>query len=400
MACAHPLHPPYPTYYVRGQIYTDTRPLQVPCGWCVNCRRDKQNFYIDRANYEYSKRITGAFVTFTYDTPHLIEHCGVTDGFGKLIFDVGDDGQRTPRTSLNYKDFTRFIDRIRHYIVDHEEIQGVLCQPDFSYLYCGEYGELGSEHNNNGRPHFHCLFFGLDFAFCKKIIFESWKYGFIDVLPILDGGIRYVTGYMDKFVSGDAAFWQYDAKCKARPRLRASVGFGQGLLWDNVDDIYANYFTYQTYHNLRRPISTYWKRLVTGGCLSRDPTRSGVFETNPAYKAYKMIETAQRMISANLHRRVNVYSESEQTQFKLRQAKIREYNLITQIRADGNPVSPPELAMSNKFGWVGYNHEKVRRLPTASQRLLADQYRASLESRWLYLKFPDLGVDYEESTSS
>lgn len=395
MACAHPFTPPAHTYFVRGNIYTDPRTLRVPCGWCYCCRRDKQNYMIDRANYEYCKRLTGAFVTFTYDDIWLFRECAVPDVDGRPIFETNDKGDLQLRSTLNYRHVTNFIDSIRHYIKDHKEIQGVMCQPNFSYLYCGEYGELSGEHNGNGRPHFHVLFFGLDFAFCKKIIFERWKYGFIDVLPILDGGIRYVTKYMDKFVSGDLARFQYDFRGKARPRLRASVGFGQGLLWDNIDDIYANYFTYKV-RNGRRPISQYWKFLITGNCLSRDPTRDDIFHENPNYTAYKRFMVAERMISANLHRRMNVFSKTNQTEFSLRQAQIREYNIKVQMRNDGCPASDDiTQLMNNKFGWIGYNHEKVRRLPTSSQRLLADQYRLSIELKSPYFKKYGTGGIYD-----
>ena len=38
----------------------------VPCRYCLNCRVDRQNEFVDRAEYEYISYGCGAFVTFTY----------------------------------------------------------------------------------------------------------------------------------------------------------------------------------------------------------------------------------------------------------------------------------------------------------------------------------------------
>ena len=60
MACCNPFQK-LVTYGHMDYVY------YIPCGYCLNCRKDKQQYYIDRAEYEYKKRLTAAFVTFTYD---------------------------------------------------------------------------------------------------------------------------------------------------------------------------------------------------------------------------------------------------------------------------------------------------------------------------------------------
>lgn len=255
MACANPI--PLRAFDIEGGAYIN----YVPCGYCLNCRADKQQYIIDRAEYEYKKRLTASFVTFTYDDNWNIARCAVLNPCGGFEYDVSKTGDLTPRFTLRYDDLQNFIMNIRHYIKNHPEIQNVMCQPDFSYVYVGEYGDVFN------RNHFHVLFFGLDFAYCKKIIFEQWKYGFIDVLPLLDGGIRYVTKYMDKQLTGDLAFIAYDCKGLARPKLRMSQGFGKGILTDNIKDIKDHFMTYKARHGVRRPISPYWKKLLTGCTL-------------------------------------------------------------------------------------------------------------------------------------
>lgn len=386
MACAHPFKM-LPSVSVNGRWHSWTEPINAPCYRCVNCIRDRQNFIIDRANYEYCRRLTAAFVTFTYDNAHLISECAVRDKHG-FIYDSNSRGDIVPRTTLRYDHLRKFIDSIRVYIKRHPEIQGVMCQPDFSYMYCGEYGS-DKYPDLLGRCHFHVIFFGLDFAYCKKFIFERWKYGFIDCLPLLDGGIRYVTKYMSQFDLGKYAFYKYDVKGIARPRLCLSINFGKGLLMDNVDNIYENYFTYPISKGKRRPISAYWKRLITGGTVLRDPTKSAWNKKSPEYNAYCMINTAQQMLAQKYHAK-NYYSKASQTEYKAYKARILEMNLIADSHNRGVPVPDIDKCFQSKFGWLTWYGRRVRRLPSASQRLLADEYNQRLYERYLYLKFPEV----------
>lgn len=376
MACPHPLQVS-PSYRVGSHYYTSPYTYDVPCGYCVCCRKDLQNYWIDRAEYEYCNKLTASFVTFTYDDIHLVDRCAVSNPDGSLIFDNGQ-----LRASVNQHDLTCFIQNIRKYIINHPEIQNILCQPNFSYLYCLEYGDIFN------RPHAHVLFFGLDFAYCKKIIFEQWKYGFIDVLPLLDGGIRYVCKYMDKFEKGHLAWLKYDVKGLARPCLRASQGFGQGLLWDNAQDIVDNFYTYKVSNNKRRPISAYWKFLLTGCCVSRDVTKKSFFEKHPVYLAISKLNRANQMKEYNLHRIKDIYNDDVQREFRISQAKKRESRILSQLHIQHIPVFDYDEIVKSCYGFITYDGKKIRRLPSVSQRLLADEYRFSLEQKWLEDKFP------------
>lgn len=393
MACAHP-YKILPSVSVNGRSYFYKSEINCPCYRCVNCVRDRQNYIIDRANYEYCSRLVGAFVTFTYNDIFLIDRCAVRDPLGGFMYDEDSKGNTVVRTSLRYDDLTHYLDSIRHYVrrfyETHPDVKvNPLMQPDFSYMYCGEYGS-DKYPDLLGRCHFHVLFFGLDFAFCKDILFNKWKYGFIDVRPILDGGIRYVTKYMDQFEQGDLAEIKYDFRGIARPKLRMSVGFGQGLLWTNIDDIYANDFTYKIEHGKRRPISAYWRSLVTSSVVSRDPRKKSWNEFNDRYKVKMILATAEEMRSLNLHRKMNIFDEKKQSEFKLYKARLRESQLIAQAHQNLAPVPDLESCFSHKYGWLTWYGEKVNRLPTAQKRLLAEEYRHRLEERYLYLKFPDL----------
>lgn len=341
---------------------------QVPCGWCLNCRKDKQNYIIDRAIFEYKKRLTASFVTFTYDDIHLLSQCAVLDEFNSPIFDYDENNKKTLRASLNYSDVTHFIDSIRKYVLRHSELHGVCCQPDFSYMYVGEYGDIFN------RPHFHVLFFGLDFAFCKKLLFSRWQYGFIDVLPLLDGGISYVTKYLDKQVHGSLAFETYDSRGLSRPRLRLSQGFGKGLLTENIKDIKENNYTYKTTHNLRRPISAYWKSLITGNNPFLDVTKT--------YKYKKMNLDKINLELKNYHQKLSndfLIARSQSRDWSVSKAKKREYNMRLMLRSKNIPTENYELPLSSRFGNPSYNHDKIRKLPISIQKLVQECF---LESLW------------------
>lgn len=239
MACAFP-------FVIKKKLSSgDTVDYQVPCGWCLNCRVDKRNQWSDRCKYELCQYKVGSFVTLTYDDNHL--------SYVKQY-----DGKLT--ATLDYSDVRKFIQRLRKYIINHPKFQSLYIRPDFKYLYVGEYGGEGQVFD---RPHYHILFFGLDYAHIKRLVFERWQKGFCDCLPILDGGINYVLKYMDKQAHASEAFYKYDVNFLERPKQFQSIGLGKGLYFDTKErqkDIVENNFTYLTSHNIRRPVPNYYKK--------------------------------------------------------------------------------------------------------------------------------------------
>ena len=354
MSCCQPFSIPNP-YYARLygnklQGYPNAT-LSIPCGWCLNCRKDRQNYFADRAKYEYKKRLTAAFVTFTYDDYHLFTDCLPNTDWVEYI-----EGTDVPYTTLNYDDLTRFIENIRKYIQKHTDLHNVLCQPDFSYMYVGEYGDVFNSH----RPHFHVLFFGLDFAYCKKIFMDKWKKGLIDVLPVLNGGIEYVTKYMDKQLHGSLAVQEYDNHFIARPKLRCSNGFGKGLLTDNIKDITDNNYTYSCGRGLRRPISQYWRSLLQGNDLFHS-----TFDFNRSRDSQ-----IRKMITYNL----KDFKKSSRTQFQLRQARLREDKLRTMLINNGVAALDVRYYVSNKFGVPKIDRDKLVNLSDDIKHQLVYNY--------------------------
>ena len=210
MSCAHPWLVVSPDKY---SFYTHSYQHYVPCGWCLNCRKDKQNELTHRCEQELINYKCGAFVTLTYDDLHIVDKL-THDSQGKLV------------ATLSKKDLQHYLYRLRSNIKNRMP-NNLLCNHKFKFLAVGEYGGDGQIFD---RPHLHILLFGLDFAYCKKEIEKAWKgKGMIKCLPILNGGIRYVLKYLDKQQKGLQAIERYDNNNLERPFQTHSLGLGCSL---------------------------------------------------------------------------------------------------------------------------------------------------------------------------
>lgn len=304
MACAHPIyfdkkflssHSPH--YTVRN--ITD---LAFPCGRCLNCRVDKQNELTHRCEYEYIDKKCGAFVTFTYDDPH-IQKLMRTDSKGNL------------NATLSKRDLKLFLDRLNKNV--HKIPENILCNHKYKYLAVGEYGEHGQKFD---RPHFHILFFGLDFAYCKKLFEKSWNYqGKIDVLPILNGGIRYVLKYIDKQLFGEQAFLKYDKNNLQRPFQQHSLGLGSGLYTSQLSYIKTHRNCYR-WRGKDVPIPSYYKRKFL---LSN--------------RSFKTIQRKESMEALNLQYGIKLKTLYDLHDFSITKAQIREKNLLNRMQQSGQP---------------------------------------------------------------
>lgn len=212
-------------FYIKSTHYQN-KWYKIPCRQCILCRIDKRKMWQERCYYEFKKLKSGAFVTFTYNDEYLFTECLRT----------GND--KKTRASLNYEHVSKFIENLRNYIKNHKEKQNILMQPNFKYLGVGEYGTKGEIFD---RPHYHILFFGLDFKYCKKLFEEKWKMGFIDSLPILNGGINYVLKYMDKQIIGKNAIMENYKKYRLEPPKQfQSKGLGAELYYNNYEQAQKN----------------------------------------------------------------------------------------------------------------------------------------------------------------
>lgn len=202
----------------------------VPCGYCNECIKDRQNEYVIRTIEEASKKGIVWFFTLTYSDDHVPY---TYDLDGEIIDEDPVTGEvffapNAKLLSICNKDITSWKKRVRARLNKRRKKEGK--EPlKFSFLICGEYGP------RTHRPHYHGLFIGLsrsDMLEFKK----DWEnhYGFtlfksVNVIPSshhndVESTARYVAKYICK--SRDLEDENVlDGKVQ-KPRKLVSPGYG------------------------------------------------------------------------------------------------------------------------------------------------------------------------------
>lgn len=310
MACSHPfLFDPFRKghknrYYSFNQLY-------FPCGWCLNCRVDKSNSLRDRCEYEFIDKKCGAFVTLTYDDRNLLK-CMHYDTQDKHLV-----------ASLSKHECHKFLYRLNKEV--KKQPNSLLCNHKYKYLIVGEYGQHGDNPVLVGRPHFHLLVFGLDFAFCQKIFQKAWQnQGNIMVGNIGDGAISYVLKYLDKQVFGEPARIKYDYHNQERPFQFHSLGLGRGLYDSQKDYIIKNHYNYR-WHGKDVPVPPYWKNKLYRSSES------------PLAMRLRNISKLSKSFYYDMERKPkDLYDLKE---WSINKALIRERNIKINLHKHGKPVN-------------------------------------------------------------
>ena len=133
-------------------------PHPVPCGRCMNCRINKQRFWIGRLLCEAAYYPESHFVTLTYDEDYMPK-----DELGRGIL--------VPR------EFNLWVKRFR-------KLNGPV-----RYFGVGEYG------SQKWRPHFHAILYGRDSSTIEAEVARSWRFGHTTAYPFTEFRARYVVGY-------------------------------------------------------------------------------------------------------------------------------------------------------------------------------------------------------------
>ncbi len=155
------------------------RPVTVPCGQCVGCRLENSRQWAMRCMHEASLYEENAFITLTYNEESL------------------------PRGgSLDRKAFPKFMKRLRKRFPERK----------IRYYHAGEYGD------SFGRPHYHSLLFGFDFAdkrpwsvrgglpVWRSDTLESvWPFGACEIGSVTFESAAYVARYCTKKITGEKA---------------------------------------------------------------------------------------------------------------------------------------------------------------------------------------------------
>lgn len=194
--------------------------LLVPCGRCMNCRLQKREEWVMRIIHEYNYWEGAMFITLTYNDESL-----------------------PPNSSLIKGDLQKFFKRLRKNIHPRK----------IKYFACGEYGE------QSGRPHYHCIIYGLDYLSDDDwvSIKVSWPYcdwpslGNSPFGTVTPQSIRYTVSYIEKSIKGDWEKYAYDNIEK--PFHILSNGLGKQHFLDNADTIKSNGYINMRGHSRSLP---------------------------------------------------------------------------------------------------------------------------------------------------
>lgn len=213
------------------------RPLNLPCGKCLLCRKARAWEITIRALLERQAHPDQAccFITLTVDDAHMPD-----------VF---------PDMKLRHKPWQDFAKRLRK-----------RCG-SFRFMMCGEYGEVSK------RPHYHAVIFGLDLTdktwdpitgtFCDSpLLRDIWSNGNIMCRPVNDNAIAYVAGYELKLDGSDDDIKSDDPDVHDRNYVKWSRRPGLGF--DFMDQ-------YQLFRNVQQkcddgfPISVFTPSVIFRG---------------------------------------------------------------------------------------------------------------------------------------
>lgn len=186
------------------------RRLELPCGQCVGCRVRRSREWAMRCTHEAQMHARNCFVTLTYCPQKL-----PSDG------------------SLRVEDFQKFCKRLRKRV------------GRFRYFHCGEYGD------ENLRPHYHALLFGVDFSFDRSLLKagkyklytsptldSAWKLGFATIGECTYESAAYVSRYVMKKVTGDGAKAHYGNRKPEYITMSRRPGIGSEWLKKFGSEVY------------------------------------------------------------------------------------------------------------------------------------------------------------------
>lgn len=165
--------------------YVD-QPMQVPCGQCIGCKLERSRQWAVRCQHEASLHLFNCFLTLTYSDENLPRDYSVDKVAVQL-----------------------FVKRLRKHFNGAE----------IRYYACGEYGDT------TGRPHYHAIIFGIDFA-DKTFVKESaggnlyrsptldkiWGLGNAWIGSVTFQSSAYVARYCTKKITGPAAQDHYGSR--------------------------------------------------------------------------------------------------------------------------------------------------------------------------------------------
>ena len=186
-----------------------------PCGMCIECRNMRREEYTQRLKHEIqTSNYIASFITLTYRDDELSLLCNTDFDYinysDSVDYDLIDKAVESANPSSKQKivvgsafggippaygstlsktDAKKFCDKLT------KRFRRKYGKLPLKYICAGEYGDDGH------RPHLHLIVVGLP-ASERKMVYDAWNKGRIDIEPVGNGAIRYTLSYIDKQVFG------------------------------------------------------------------------------------------------------------------------------------------------------------------------------------------------------
>lgn len=159
-----PCHHPMPAYRTYGGIVSlgkeprnSKETLLLPCGGCLGCRKSTAKAWALRCMLELQDHNSATFTTLTYD-------------------------DKTLPVTLRKRDLQLYFKKLRKGSKTNR----------IRFFACGEYGE------QNQRPHYHAIIYGMDAMHDEGRISKAWGKGHVKTVAVTPAAIAYTAGYAAK----------------------------------------------------------------------------------------------------------------------------------------------------------------------------------------------------------
>lgn len=235
--CLHPrgIYNPYTREWVA-----------VPCGHCKACLLNKSAYYKQLTTLEALSNRCTYFVTLTYANQYLPK-CYPVRNEGTYTSSIVDaDTGEILNTVFNTDLPPKLFDQLRSDYIPYLSIRHIQLflkrlrklyaksRNTLRYFAVGEYGPA------HFRPHYHLLLWFEKPTTCARLeenIFETWKYGRIDVQKAKGDAARYVTGYANSFSFIPPVLQAFK---QAKPFCLHSIKLGEKNLPYSYEEILFN----------------------------------------------------------------------------------------------------------------------------------------------------------------
>lgn len=159
-----------------------------PCGKCTLCLDKRRMEWTFRLIQENRDSISSYFITLTYDSLNLPLMC--PDGTVRTL-------QEIPHVLFDSMEVTPTVFK-RHIQLFMMRLRKKYPGSKIRYYIASEYG------GNRNRPHYHALIFNIPLKNqyiheqmkLRKVIFDAWTYGAVDIGKVENASIQYTAGYI------------------------------------------------------------------------------------------------------------------------------------------------------------------------------------------------------------